>query len=378
MLSSCNSYAEFLLQSYAKPLHSQNFLQFMAFDLNLLTFALMDNKKIVQRLIGSIALLAMTMGFGMLGYHLIEGYNFIDSLYMTVITMSTVGFGVLGGSDFSPEGKLFAVFLIIFTIGVFTYAITTITSMMVGGEIRDLVKGYRVNKEISRMKDHIIICGLGRNGRQAAIELHAEKVAFVAIESQQQVIDQFLQEFPSALALKGDATDEELLRKAGVEHAKGVISALPDDAANVFVTLTIRQLNASVPVVARASNESTIKKLQIAGANKVILPNVLGGRQMAKVLTKPALMDFVDLVTGQGQFHLNLEMIDCQGMHKLSGRSLTELNIRQLTGVLVLGLQDAKGQFQMNPDVHQPIQESEKLFVIGTDEQVARFWQTFK
>jgi voltage-gated potassium channel len=297
---------------------------------------------------------------------------------MTVTTMSTVGFGVVGGGDFSYEGKVFSVFLIIFTIGIFAYAITTITSMMVSGEIRNLVKGYRVNKEISNIRDHIIICGLGRNGRQAAIELVAEGRAFVAIEAHQHVIDQFLQDYPEALVLKGDATEEDVLSKANVLLANGVISALPDDAANVFVTLTIRQLNATVPIVARASNESTIKKLQIAGASKVILPNVLGGRQMAKVLTKPALMDFVDLVTGQGQFHLNLEMIDCNGMDKLIGHTLSELNIRQLTGVLVLGMQDEKGQFQMNPDVHQSINAHEKLIVIGTDEQVARFWSTFK
>ena len=338
----------------------------------------MDAKKIVRRLLGSVVLLSLTLAVGALGFHFIEGYGFVDSLYMTITTMSTVGYGILGSGEFSPAGKIFASFLIIFTLGVFTYAITTITSMMVGGEITNLVKGYRVNKEISRIKDHIIVCGLGRNGRQAAIELLAENVPFIVVEHKQAVIDQFTHEFPNALVINGDATDEDLLLAAGIKTARGVISALPDDAANVFVTLSIRQLNATVPVVARASNESTIKKLKIAGANKVILPNVLGGRQMAKVLTKPALMDFVDLVTGQGQFHLNLEMIDCDGMEKLLGHTLVELNIRQRTGVLVLGTQDAKGQFHMNPDVNFTVNAGEKLFVIGTDEQIARFWGEFK
>lgn len=337
----------------------------------------MDYKKVVRRLLGSLFLLVLALAVGMAGFHWFEGYGFVDALYMTVITMGTVGYGVIGGGEFTPEGKLFAAFLIIFTIGVFTYAITTITSFVVGGEINNLLKGYRVNKEISRIKDHIVICGLGRNGRQAAIELMAERAAFVAIEHEQGVIDQFLQDYPDALVMRGDATDEDLLRSAGIETAKGVITALPDDAANVFVTLSIRQINPTVPVVARASNESTIKKLQIAGASKVILPNVLGGRQMAKVLTKPALMDFVDLVTGQGQFHLNLEMIDCRQMHKLVGRSLTELNIRQRTGVLVLGMQDERGQFVMNPDANLPMRAGEKLFVIGTDEQVQQFWKEY-
>lgn len=337
----------------------------------------MLRSKVARRFLGAVVSLLFTLIFGILGFHWIEGYSFLDSAYMTVITMSTVGYEVLGEGGFSSEGKLFVIFLIIFTIGFFTYTVSTITSFMVEGEIRNLVKGYRVHKEISKIKDHIVICGLGRNGRQAAIELFAEKVPFVALEMNQDVIDQFLEDFPDALVLKGDATDENLLHDANIETAKGAICALADDAANVFVTLSIRQLNTKLPVVARASNESTIKKLEIAGANKVILPNVLGGRQMAKVLTKPALMDFVDLVTGRGQFHLNLEMIDCAGKAHIVGKTLVELNIRSRTGVLVLGLQDGKGDFQMNPDVNQPIRNDEKLFVIGTDEQVRSFWREF-
>lgn len=337
----------------------------------------MLKSNIAKRFLSAVAVLTFTLAFGVLGFHFIEGYSFLDATYMTVITMSTVGYEVLGGHGFSPEAKVFVIFLIIFTIGVFTYTVSTITSFMVEGEIKDLVKGYRVHKEISKIKDHIVLCGLGRNGRQAAIELIAERVPFVAIEMSQEVIDQFHQDFPDALVLKGDATDEDILRHANIATARGAICALADDAANVFVTLTIRQLNDKVPVVARASNESTIKKLEIAGANKVILPNVLGGRQMAKVLTKPALMNFVDLVTGRGQFHLNLEMIECTGKTKLVGKTLVELNIRSRTGVLVLGLQDENGDFHMNPDVNESIKGPEKLFVIGTDEQVKNFWQEF-
>ncbi|MBL0020046.1 MAG: potassium channel protein [Bacteroidetes bacterium] len=337
----------------------------------------MLRSKVARRFLGAVILLFFTLVFGILGFHWIEGYSYLDSAYMTVITMSTVGFEVLGGEGFSNDGKLFVIFLIIFTIGFFTYTVSTITSFMVEGEIRNLIKGYRMTKEISKMHDHIIICGLGRNGRQAAIELMAEKAPFIGLEMHQEVIDQFLQDFPDALILKGDATDEDVLRQANIHVAKGAICALADDAANVFVTLGIRQLNATLPIVARASNESTIKKLEIAGANKVILPNVLGGRQMAKVLTKPALMDFVDLVTGRGQFHLNLEMIDCTGKPQLVGKTLVELNIRSRTGVLVLGLQDGKGDFHMNPNGNLPINNNEKLFVIGTDEQVRDFYREF-
>lgn len=337
----------------------------------------MLNKKIVRRFLTSLGLLGMALSIGVAGFHWFEGYDLLDSAYMTVITMSTVGYEVLGENGLSDEGKIFTIFLIIFTIGVFAYTITTITTFIVEGEIKNIVKGYRVNKEINKIRNHIVVCGLGRNGRQAVLELLHENVPFVVIENDQAVIDEFSAEFPNALILKGDATDEDSLINANIKFARGAISALANDAANVFVTLSIRQLHPTLPLVSRASNESTIKKLQIAGANKVVLPNVLGGRQMAKVLTKPGLMDFVDLVTGQGQFHLNLEMFDCTGNPKMIGKTMIELQIRSRTGVLVLGLQDAEGQFKMNPDANQKILENEKLFLIGTDEQIKTFWEVY-
>jgi voltage-gated potassium channel len=334
--------------------------------------------KIIRPLLFSAGLLCLTVSVGIIGYHLIEGYDVLDAMYMTVITMSTVGYEILGNDGLSDDGKLFTIFLIIFTIGVFTYTVTTMTTFMVEGEIRNFFKGYRVNKEISKIRNHILVCGLGRNGKQAALELIHEGAPFVAIERDQDVIDSFHEEYPSALILKGDATDEDVLIAANLAHAKGVISALADDAANVFVTLSIRQLNPKVPVVARAANESTIKKLEVAGANRVVLPNILGGRQMAKVLTKPALMDFVDLVTGTGQFHLNLEMIECADNPKLVGKTMAELDIRSKTGVLVLGLQDSGGNFSMNPDAREPIQRNQKLFVIGNDTQIVDFKRQFE
>jgi voltage-gated potassium channel len=336
----------------------------------------MFKNKIVRNLASALTMLVITLVVGVGGFYWIEGLNIVDSLYMTVITMSTVGFETLNGG-LSPDGKLFVVFLIIFTIGTFTYAITTVTTLLVEGEMQKLVKGYRVNKEISKLNDHIIICGLGRNGNQAAKELEIEGVPYVIIEKESLVLDKYLLSNPNALVFLGDATDEETLRYVRIEHARGVISALADDADNVYVTLTIRQINPKVQVVARASNESTISKLKVAGANRVILPNLLGGRKMAKIITKPALMDFVDMITGQGQSHLHLEQIDCENHPELVGKSLRELDIRSKTGVLVLGTQDASGNFQLNPNVNTSITKQEKLFVIGTNEQMKMFQKQF-
>jgi voltage-gated potassium channel len=336
----------------------------------------MFNNKIVRSLATALTMLVVTLVVGVGGFYWIEDLNFVDALYMTVITMSTVGFETLHGG-LSPEGKIFVVFLIIFTIGTFTYAITTVTTLLVEGEMQKLVKGYRVNKEIGKLNNHIIICGLGRNGNQAAAELELEGVPYVIIEKVEEVVNKYQQNNPQALVYLGDATDEDTLRYVRIEQARGVISALADDADNVYVTLTIRQINPNVQVVARASNESTISKLKVAGANRVILPNMLGGRKMAKIITKPALMDFVDMITGQGQSHLHLEQIDCVANESLVGKTLRELNIRSRTGVLVLGTQDATGNFELNPNVNKIISRDEKLFVIGTAEQMKKFQQEY-
>lgn len=337
----------------------------------------MINNTVLRKLAAAFFLLVVTVGIGIVGFQYWEGYSLIDALYMTVITMSTVGFGVEGDGVLTDGGKIFSIFLIIFTIGTFLYVINTITTFVVEGEIRSIFKVYRVNQEINKLKDHIIICGLGRNGRQAVMELHHEGVPFVIIEQDEAVIQKFVEHEPKALVLHGDATDEDLLLQARVKEARGVITALANDASNVFVTLTIRQLNPKVAVVARASNESSISKLRVAGASSVILPNILGGRKMARVITKPALVDFIDLITGQGKFHMNLDQVDCQDSSKLVGKSLKELNIRSRTGALVLGTQHPDGQFALNPNVNMVIQKGEKLFVIGTDEQLKAFRREF-
>lgn len=324
-----------------------------------------------------MVLLTGTLAVGVAGFAYFEKLSLLDAVYMTIITMGTVGYETSRPEGFTPEGKMFVVSLVVFTIGTFTYAITTLTTVILEGEVRDLLKGYRVNKEISKLKNHVIICGLGRNGRQAAIELIDEGVPFVAIESHEGTVLSFLESYPKALILQGDATSEDLLRLANINSARGVITALSDDAANVFATLTIRELNPNANVVARASNESTISKLKIAGASRVILPNVLGGRRMAKLITRPALMDFVDLITGQGQSHLSLEQVSCGQFPGLVGRNLRDLDIRSRTGVLVLGMQDQNGKFELNPNVNKPIQAAESLFIIGEVAQIAAFMKEY-
>lgn len=315
---------------------------------------------------------------GVFGFHFIEGYSIVDSLYMTIITMSTVGYEVLGENGLSVEGKIFVIFLIIFSIGTFLNVVSVITSFIVEGEVRSLFKDYKVNKEIEKLKNHVIICGLGRNGREAAMELISFGTPFIVIEKDKDNIARFMESHEGELlVLEGDAIEDEILEKAQIKSAKGIITSLPNDADNVFVTLTARELNPKIEIVARASNESSITKLRKAGANRVVLPNYLGGRKMAKILTQPALVDFVDMITGQGQFNMDLREISCAHQPSLLGKSFRELNIRSKCGVLVLGIQDGNGKFELNPPPDKKLDSTDKIFILGSNTQLDAFKSEF-
>lgn len=328
----------------------------------------------IRRLIQAVILFVLALSIGVIGFQLFEDLEPIDAVYMTIITMSTVGYETIG--ELSPEGKIFVIFLIIFTLGTFFYAITTVTTFIVEGEIRQVFKQYKVSKEVSKLKDHVIICGLGRNGREAASELLDQGISFIAIEYSQERIDDFMVHHPTALIVHGDATDEDTLKDANVTRARGVITSLADDAANVFVTLTARELNPNAFIVSRASNESTISKMRTAGATKVVLPNLIGGRKMARLITKPALAEFVDIITGEGETKLHLEEIPC-GNDKLVGKTLANLEIRRSTGVLVLGYKGKDGRYHFNPNADKQVEENEILFVLGTEDQLGLFKSEF-
>lgn len=336
----------------------------------------MQESTTFKRLIWAVALLLSGLLSGILGFHLTEGYNFLDAVYFTVITMTTIGYEIPGGS-LSPEGKVMAIFLAVFTIGIFLYTITTLTTFIVEGELTNYFRRQKLVRAISSLKEHIVVCGLGRNGKEAAAELSAQGIPFVALESNAEVIADFRQHFPEALVLHGDATDEDLLVQARVADAKGVICALPDDAANVFITLTAREFNPAGQIVARASHESTIKKLQRAGANRVILPNLIAGKRMARVMTRPSLVDFIDLITGEGNSDLHLEEVHCDTESRIAGKDLRELKLREVTGVSLLGIRNQQARFELNPPIDRVIMPGEKVFILGTAEQISKFREVF-
>ena len=329
----------------------------------------------LNRMLFALGLLVSISVIGVVGFVVIEGYDPLQALYMTIITMSTVGFG--WDEPPSEEGKIFSVFLIVLSAGTFLYAISTITTFILEGEIQYIFNRYQVNKKVSRLKNHIILCGLGRNGREAALELIRQGKEFVIIDSNHEVLEEFIREEKNVLVIEGDATHEEILESANILQASGLISSLSTDAENVYVTLTARGMNPQLNIVARASQESSIPKLKRAGANSVIIPNLIGGRKMTNVLTRPALNEFVELITGEGNPNLHLEVILCADHKYLVGKTLAELHIRSRTGALVLGFKRGNKSVELNPPATDKIREEDRLFLMGTDDELKKFKELY-
>jgi len=335
----------------------------------------MDWSFSLRRILQAVALLFITLLFGVIGFILIEGYSLVDALYMTVITMSTVGFGTL--RELSQEGKLFAVLLIVISAGTFVYAVTTITTFVVEGEIRQVFNLYQTTKKVAKLSQHYIICGLGRNGREAALEFLRQGYPFVIIEMDPEVIEDFGHLHPDTLIIKGDATHEDVLEQANIHSSKGLISSLSTDAENVYITLTARGMNPHMKIVARASHENSINKLKRAGANQVIVPNLIGGRRMANQMTRPTLMEFIDLISGEGNPDLHLEDVEVTNHPRLVGKTLAELKIRSETGVLVLGFKRGDQAIELNPNARMPLADGDQLFIMGNEAQLGNFRKRF-
>ena len=284
----------------------------------------------------------LTFGFfiiiffsGTFGYVLIEGWPLADSFYMTIITISTVGFQEV--KTLSEGGRIFTACLIVIGIGTFGYGFANIAAFFIEGEFKELIRTRKMEKIIQNIANHIIICGYGDEGRHAGEELSRSKVSFIIIEKNLELTEKLLED--GLLVLHGDATQDDVLLKAGVEVTKGLIAAVPEDSVNVFVTLTARGFNPDLKIVARAADESTVAKLFRAGANKVISSAEIGGRRMASMLIRPKVVDFLDVIMNDQELALRLEEVDINKKSPFVGKSIRELEIRGRTGSLVIAYQ---------------------------------------
>jgi voltage-gated potassium channel len=320
----------------------------------------------IKKLFFAIFLVFFIIGVGIAGYMLIEDYPFLEALWLTVITVTTVGYGI--PLPLSVYGHIFTVFLIIVGVGLMAYAFGTIVGVVMEGHLKNVVGRRAMEKRIVLLRDHIIVCGAGRVGHQVIQRLEKEKVPFIVLDNNQELINELLAR--GILALHGDATEDELLIRAGIHRAKGLVSALSGDANNVFVTLTSKGLNPTITVVARAERLESEEKLQRAGADKVIAPSVIGGRRMAISILKPVSVDFVETVIYNKGMEIEIEEVPVLPNCPLTNTCLRDSNIKQSTGAMVVAIQRGE-KFVSNPDAGEMILANDMLIVLGTREQLA-------
>ncbi len=305
---------------------------------------------------------------GTLGYVIIDGYEWFNAFYMTVITVATVGYSEIEPLSFG--GRLFTSFLIITSFGTFAYAVSSITKFVVDGELNEFFKSKKLNAAIEKLNDHVIICGYGRNGRQAAQVLKRHKKRFVVIENNADLTQSMNHDFAD-LVIKGDATQDSILQQAGIMKAKALITTLPTDSNNVFIVLTARNLNPKLTIISRASDDGSDTKLKIAGASNVIMPDKVGGAHMASLVMKPDVMEFLDFITGQDSEAINLEEISLtQISDNLKNKTLKELELRNKSGANIVGYKTSDGHYIVNPSAETKIIPESKIFVLGNREQV--------
>jgi len=317
----------------------------------------------------ALLLLFFVLCIGVLGFKIIADYSWIDAIYMTVITITTVGFEEVNPLD--DTAKIFTVFLILSSVVIVGYAISIITEYILSRNNFEDIKQRKMQKEIDTMKNHIIICGYGRNGRQAAMKLRTYNKPFVIIEKNKEMTSRLLEEdMPYVL---GNANEDETLIEAGINRANTLISALPNDADNLFVVLSARQINAKMTIISRASQETSYKKLKLAGANNVILPDKIGGDHMASLVVIPDLVEFIDNLGIVGERNINVEEVKVEQLYDVTKvKTIRDLDLRKKTGCTVIGFKDDKGEYLVNPEADTKLVAGSKIIVLGRPEQIER------
>ena len=313
-----------------------------------------------------IVLLAVlsAIALGTIAFHLLEGWSILDSLYVTVQTVTTVGFG-----DITPRtalGRAFSTVFMMLGVGVVLYALTSTVQTIVHSE---LFAQYGHSRKMSKLRDHFIICGAGRVGSHLVRSLRAVEGTFLVIESDQKKVEALMD--AGVAVLLRDATLEESLKEAGVEHARGLATCLPDDADNVYVVLTARDLNPGIHIVARAAAEQAESKLIRAGANRVVAPTIIGGHRMAMALTKPAVGDFLDSITAN-HLELGFEQLEVDPVSTLVNRKLSETVIRSELNIVVVSIRRNDGEIIFNPSGETRIEGGDMLIAIGNADSLAR------
>lgn len=310
---------------------------------------------------------------GVLGFRLISSYSWLDAFYMTIITLATVGFGEVRPLD--ANAKIFTALLIISSVIIFSFAISVITEYILSRNSLQLLKKKKVKNQINNLSNHVIVCGYGRNGMQAVERLIAYKRPFIVVEKDKEIIEKYEDE---VLFIEGDANEDTVLMDAGIDRASYLIAALPDDADNLFVVLSARQLNASLFIISRASKITSQKKLLLGGANKVIMPDKIGGDHMASLVVIPDLITFMDKLSMEGEHTTNLEEVAIEDFFdQVDCNSLRDLDLRRKTGCTIIGYIEPNGNYIINPEADLQLKPNSKVIVLGRPEQIRKLNEMF-
>ncbi len=315
-----------------------------------------------------IIILAVVLFVGTIGYVIIEGWSFSDALYMTIITITTVGFGEV--REVSGAGRIFTIFIIFLGMGIIAYIVGMAAQVMVDFQVRSIIGRRKLGLKMKSIKDHYIICGFGRIGKIICRELKTRKIPMVVIDNApeaRQVLE--AEEIPF---IHDDATNEEVLIEAGVERARGLISVVASDADNLFITMTARGLNPGAFILARADEEKTEKKLIRAGADKVVMPYLIGGQQMAQFITKPAVTDFLDFIVHNREMDLEIEELLVNEGSRLNNVTLMDSGIRRDMDVILVAIRKKDGEMRFNPSSETRIESGDILISLGKNADLER------
>jgi voltage-gated potassium channel len=328
-------------------------------------------KALLRRLLWPVLVLLALLVVGTTGYQLVEGWAWFDALYMTVITITTVGF--LEVHPMGPGGRVFTMALALG--GVFTafYAAAEFIRAVVTGEIRTVLGRQLMESRLGKLNGHLVVCGFGRMGRLVAEEFAAAGLPFVVIDREPKVFEGFA--MAEGIPLVGDATADDVLRQAGVERASALVTAAASDADNLFITLSARLLNDKLLIVARAEGEGADVKLRRAGASRVVTPYTIGGHRVAQAVLRPNAMDFIELATRTGHLELQIEEVAVRGGSPLVGRSIKASPIRSELGIIIVAIKKPEGRMAFNPAPETALEAGDLLITLGHRQQLDRLEQ---
>ncbi len=316
----------------------------------------------------SILFLICIVLTGTVGYSFIESWGPFEALYMTIITITTVGFREV--HDLSTPGKAFTIILIVSSLGVIAYAGGSFVEFVVEGQVGKIFGRKKLAKEISQLESHYIICGYGRIGSFICAELKDRPVPFVVVENDRGLCIKMAEE--GILFVEGDATDDDALVKAGINRAKGLVTVVTSDTDNVYITLTARGLNPELFILARAAEPASEKKLKRAGATKVISPYTIGAHRMAQAILRPSVVDFLEIATAGKRFELQMEEIKISPGSSLVDKNLITSGIRRDWGIIIVGIKKNSGQMHFNPVPETILENGDTLITLGEKEAIAK------